>query len=215
MPLSKVKTNSIATGNITSALIASVANTAITGNIASSQITSNPTLHGNVSVTGVIGVGGATPTSNGSGITFPATASVSTNVNTLDDYEEGTFTATFECGSSNPTITYGTRYATYTKIGNLVTVSINLVWSAASGGSGIVYVAGLPFAYTSTSGYSGGGAMGYTSGLPTNGLLYMDAGATRVVLVKTGGNGQTYFQAADISAGGGQIMLGLSYITDS
>jgi len=37
MPLSKIKTNSIATGNITSALITSVANTAIVGRIATAQ----------------------------------------------------------------------------------------------------------------------------------------------------------------------------------
>jgi hypothetical protein len=39
MPLSLIKTNSIAAGNITSALIASVANTAITGRIATTQQT--------------------------------------------------------------------------------------------------------------------------------------------------------------------------------
>ena len=84
--------NTAITGLVTAAQIATVANTQITGNIASSQITSNPTFYGNVSVTGAIGVGGATPTSNGSGITFPATQSASTNANTLDDYEEGTWT---------------------------------------------------------------------------------------------------------------------------
>jgi hypothetical protein len=39
-----------------------------------------------------IGVGDATPSASGSGITFPATQSASTNANTLDDYEEGTWT---------------------------------------------------------------------------------------------------------------------------
>ena len=41
-----------------------------------------------------IGVGGATPSTSGAGITFPATQSASTDANTLDDYEEGTFTPT-------------------------------------------------------------------------------------------------------------------------
>ena len=77
--------NTAITGNIISSQITSVANTQISGNIASSQITSNPTLYGNVSVTGVIGVGGATPSTSGSGITFPATQSASSNANTLDD----------------------------------------------------------------------------------------------------------------------------------
>ena len=62
--------NTSITGNIISSQITSVANTQITGNIISSQITSNPTLYGNVSVTGVIAVGGATTSTSGSGISF-------------------------------------------------------------------------------------------------------------------------------------------------
>jgi hypothetical protein len=42
-----------------------------------------------------IGVGGATPSTSGAGITFPATQSASSNVNTLDDYEEGSWTPTY------------------------------------------------------------------------------------------------------------------------
>jgi hypothetical protein len=149
MPLSKVKTNSIATGNITPALISSlaglsVANTQITGNIASSQITSNPTLHGNVSVTGVIGVGGATPSTSGSGITFPASTSVSTNANTLDDYEEGTFTPTVTASSGS--VTYGAQEGRYTKVGQVVTCTfwVQTTGSTLSGAS--VLMNGLPFA---------------------------------------------------------------------
>ena len=47
-----------------------------------------------VTASTTIGVGGATPSTSGSGITFPATASASSNANTLDDYEEGTWTPT-------------------------------------------------------------------------------------------------------------------------
>ena len=38
-----------------------------------------------------IGVGNATPAASGAGISFPATASASSDANTLDDYEEGTW----------------------------------------------------------------------------------------------------------------------------
>jgi hypothetical protein len=41
-----------------------------------------------------IGLGGTTPTTSGTGITLGVTQSASTNANTLDDYEEGTFTPT-------------------------------------------------------------------------------------------------------------------------
>ena len=39
--------------------------------------------------------------------------------NTLDDYEEGTYTATITCGTSG-TITLGNKVASYTKIGRVV-----------------------------------------------------------------------------------------------
>ena len=75
--------------------------------------------------TTTIGVGGATPSASGSGITFPATASASTDANTLDDYEEGTWTATLTAGTTAPTTPITTATAKYIKIGRLVTVSFN------------------------------------------------------------------------------------------
>ena len=71
-----------------------------------------------------IGVGGATPSTSGAGITFPATASASSNANTLDDYEEGTWTVTVSGSTSGSGTVPAT--ATYTKIGRLVTVFCNI-----------------------------------------------------------------------------------------
>jgi hypothetical protein len=85
-------------------------------------------------------------TQTGIGITFPATQSASSNANTLDDYEEGTFNPTIvSVGGSNPTITYGAQQGTYTKIGNRVCFSIYIFISAYSGGSGEIVVGNLPF----------------------------------------------------------------------
>jgi len=92
-----------------------------------------------------IGVGGTTPSSSGAGVTFPATQSASSNANTLDDYEEGTWTPTITGGGSNPTITYSTQSGAYTKVGRQVTITGRVSASAASGGSGQVQVSGLPF----------------------------------------------------------------------
>ena len=136
--------NTQITGNIISSQITSVANTQITGNITSSQITSNPTLYGNVSVTGVIGVGGATPTTSGAGITFPATQSASSDANTLDDYEEGSWTPTYFMDTTAGTTTYTSQLGSYVKIGNTVYCEFNVAWNAQTGtGSGCV--GGLPF----------------------------------------------------------------------
>ena len=67
-----------------------------------------------------IGVGGATPSASGAGITFPATVNLSSNANTLDDYEEGTFTPTVANGANTNTLS--NVYAYYTKIGNQVMI---------------------------------------------------------------------------------------------
>ena len=153
--------NTQITGNIISSQITSVANTQITGNIASSQITSNPTLYGNVSVTGVIGVGGATPTSNGSGITFPATQSASSDANTLDDYEEGTWTPVDGSGAG---LTFTGVFGSYVKIGQLVFVNTTFTYpSTANTSNGLVN--GLPFTIASPgdNGVCAGG-WGYISG---------------------------------------------------
>jgi len=95
--------------------------------------------NGRVAVSSTLAVGAATPSSSGSGITFPATQSASSNANTLDDYEEGTWTPTL-----GGTATYSVQSGRYTKIGGLVHVSINLVVnSIGSGSTNTVY--GLPF----------------------------------------------------------------------
>ena len=62
-------------------------------------------------------VGGATPSASGSGITFPATQSASTDANTLDDYEEGTWTPNM-ASLVNLTGTPTYQSAKYTKFGN-------------------------------------------------------------------------------------------------
>ncbi len=75
-----------------------------------------------------IGVGGATASSSGSGITFPATQSASSNANTLDDYEEGTWTP--NQGSGLTVVGAFSSAGTYTKVGRIVTVSF--VFTAAT-----------------------------------------------------------------------------------
>ena len=78
-----------------------------------------------------LGLGGTAPTSSGTGITFPATQSASSDANTLDDYEKGIWTPTL---NYNFTITgTATATGTYTKIGR--TVYITWLITVSSGGS--------------------------------------------------------------------------------
>lgn len=77
-------------------------------------------------------------------IKFPATQNPSTDPNTLDDYEEGSFTPTIEGTTSSGVGTYSTQSGRYIKIGRLIQVEILLNWSAHTG-TGSLRIAGLPF----------------------------------------------------------------------
>ena len=78
------------------------------------------------------------------GITFPATQSASSDANTLDDYEEGTWTPTATGFTSSGTITLT---GSYTKIGRVVRISgsMNASVSLSGGPGGVTYFSNLPF----------------------------------------------------------------------
>ena len=95
-----------------------------------------------------VGVGGATPSTSGAGITFPATQSASSNANTLDDYEEGSWTGAFVATTSGTiTIGFGGNYdkGFYTKVGRLVTVTGDFYVNSVSSPVGALRLTGLPF----------------------------------------------------------------------
>ncbi len=100
-----------------------------------------------------IGVGAATPSASGAGITFPATQSASSDANTLDDYEEGTWTPTVNLLG---TITYITRNATYVKIGKRVYLTVYMQFSSTNTtqDSTLISFDGLPFTASNVTGTS-------------------------------------------------------------
>lgn len=95
--------------------------------------------------TTTIGVGNATAAATGAGITFPATASDSSDANTLDDYEEGTWTPTQGAGLT--VVGTFSSSGTYTKIGRSVTVTavLNATTSLALASTGGALCGAVPF----------------------------------------------------------------------
>jgi hypothetical protein len=89
----------------------------------------------------------------GTGITFPASQSASSDANTLDDYEEGTFTPTALGGTTAGTTTYFYAQGAYTKIGRCVTATVRMAWSVLTG-TGDLRLGGLPFTSGATYEYS-------------------------------------------------------------
>ena len=104
--------------------------------------------NGNTTVGGTLGVTGATTntgliTASG-GVAIGGTGTA----NTLDDYEEGTFTPFLSALNVNPSYTEQT--GRYTKVGRMCNIYIRLATSSFNGGTGNIKFGGLPF--TSVSG---------------------------------------------------------------
>ena len=78
--------------------------------------------------------------------------------NTLDDYEEGTWTPTWI--STSATFSYSTQVGTYTKIGRIVHVSINLVLSGIPGGTKTNNLNLGPLPFSTSSSQMGGISIG-------------------------------------------------------
>jgi hypothetical protein len=77
----------------------------------------------------------------GGGIQFPATQVPSADANTLDDYEEGTWTPTFYTALNGGGSNLGTGLGSYVKIGKIVTVS----FYRSTGGANALSITGMPF----------------------------------------------------------------------
>jgi hypothetical protein len=95
-----------------------------------------------------IGVGDATPASSGGGITFPATQLPSSDANTLDDYEEGTWTPSIGSTSGVSGVSAGTHW--YRKVGSLVVVTGVFSYTSATAGAAYI-VCNLPFSMSASS----------------------------------------------------------------
>lgn len=88
-------------------------------------------------------------------VKFPATQVASTDANTLDDYEEGTWTPVLTAATAPAGVTYQVQSGRYVKIGSVVHLFFGLkVSSVGSGGAGVVRISGLPFAQVGTGSYS-------------------------------------------------------------
>jgi hypothetical protein len=144
--------------------------------------------------TTTIGVGNATAAASGAGITFPATQSDSSDVNTLDDYEEGAWTPTLNGFTTSGSQTL--LHNTYTKIGRMVYLTVSIGYSTSmSTVAGTSYFSNLPF--TPANSWALGATATYSTGVPLNGSIFS---AT---------NGSAYLPT--ITAGSNIITFSFSY----
>jgi hypothetical protein len=139
---------------------------------------------GTTYLNGLVNISGA----SGGQIQFPATQNASSDANTLDDYEEGTWTPVYTPSSGAfSTITYYVQYGFYQKIGNTVNIQMFFYTTNFSVGTatGQLFVTGLPFTAIGSS-QSQSGTVGYTyqwdTNSPTKATVYQ--GTTRFEITR-------------------------------
>jgi hypothetical protein len=146
------------------------------------------------------------------GITFPATQVASADANTLDDYEEGTWTPTIAGFSTAGSYTYSLRSGAYTKTGRIVTAQFTLTGiTTVSAGSGCLTITGLPF--TASNSEATLRAMNAVprarlfSTTRNNIIAIVGEGTTTVFIGydNSGAGGGTDYPVTDISSGSSQI----------
>jgi hypothetical protein len=164
--------------------------------------TTNPT---------TISVGGATPSTSGAGISFPASISASSDANTLDDYEEGTWTP-----SVGGTATYNATYTVgfYTKIGRQVTLNFSVQIASLGTGSATT-IQNAPFACTSAINECSG-SISYFDGLATSVVYiapYIQGNNTQIGIISTTAASTAVGYNNIFNTSGGRIWATLTYIT--
>ena len=156
---------------------------------------------------GTVVVTGTTPTLNG--ITFPATQVPSADANTLDDYEEGTWTPVLT-GSGGSAGSYAAvqQEGFYTKIGNTVFATVAISMSNLGSWSGAVRCS-LPF----TVGVAGNLAKGTTTRVQQHsftGAVVPDADGSGVSHFRfnltSSASGQSTWQWSSLSSAGGNYI---------
>ena len=123
--------------------------------------------------------------------------------NTLDDYEEGTWTPNLQRvdGSTPATFSTHSGSATYTKIGNMVNVNafINNISAGSSNGNNYWVIYGIPFA---------GQVIDYTAGI----LGYNSSAANGLYVGDASGNAILTLNAAPYSGSlSGEFMLNITF----
>jgi len=143
----------------------------------------------------------------GGQIKFPGTQIASADGNTLDDYEEGYFTATMTPGTSG-TITLNTviQNLSYTKIGRVVTITGLLRPSSVSSPVGtFVTIGTLPFA---SANYDGNILYGPRAG----GACAFDTNPKALTQSENDNTFRVYLTASGISSST-DFFISYSYIT--
>jgi hypothetical protein len=143
--------------------------------------------NGGLQLTRGVGVSNTTP--GATGVAFPATAVAVADSNTLDDYEEGTWTPVVTFTGGNGDLTTAVATGVYTKIGRMVQIAFAVEFTETTALTNLT-ITGVPF--------TSGGAVASTAvgcwvdnmtALVGSPVILLAAGGTTISLQTTGTGG--------------------------
>ena len=150
-------------------------------------------------------------------ITFPATQVPSANPNTLDDYEEGTWTPSLLFNGAGVGISYTDRTGTYVKVGKLVTLQGYLSINSAGSSTGSATIAGLPYSVSSAALTYGGSAVSHWGGISSFSWVAVYTNPGTSALIVSGGNppSSTNSSVTNSNFGTTYMLFVTSYFADN
>ena len=152
------------------------------------------------------------------GVTLGAAVGTYAAANTLDDYEEGTWTPTIVGHTGASGQSYSIQNGQYTKIGSFVHCTFDVQLSAVGTLSGTyVNISGLPFGGAGSN-LGGTANIGYYSGFDGNTDHPIGAyiSGSKVYLMEMGSSGSNYILISDNRVGSSSRIIGSILIwTDS
>lgn len=145
---------------------------------------------GTLTAAGLIDASGA----SAGQVKFPATQNASSDANTLDDYEEGSFTPTLTFTTAGDlSVSYTTQLGSYTKIGRLVIVRFTILTSAftfTTASGSLAVTTGLSFSPSLAGDFQGACAWAGPTG---------PAGYTQICAEMTQSDNRVFFRASGLS----------------
>lgn len=149
---------------------------------------------------------------NGGQVKFPAAQNASADANTLDDYEESTWTPVLTFATPGDlAVAYAIRIGTYTKIGNKVfcNLYVQLNSFTHTTAAGQLRITGLPFnagsgSYNCIAAWNGITKAGYSS------IGAVTSAGSDILSINAFGSGVAFatVTAADCPTGGGMLLAG-------
>ena len=137
----------------------------------------------------------------GGQIAFPATQNASSDANTLDDYEEGTWTPTT---TQSATLTTTLTDCKYTKIGRLVTLRGRIDITSAGTAANAFEVSNFPFSPAATVEVAIGSGLYLDSGVQFYSLTCVVTSSGTMKFYITGAG--NYFGTASVTAANGDTL---------